>query len=65
MTTTGSDPRGGLFIDTGDGRGPIHTDDLSDADRAAHGLALAVEIAAEAPAHLPALTSTEDHDDGR
>lgn len=63
MTTTGSDPRGGLFIDSGDGRGPIHTDDLSDAERAAHGLA--VEIAAESPADLPVLTSTEDHDDGR
>ncbi len=65
MTDAQPDSRGGLFIDSGDGRGPIHTDDLTDAEREAHGLVPGAPTT-PSPAEATAPDSvTEDTTDGR
>lgn len=58
------DPRGGLYVDLGDGHGPVHWDDLTPDARAAHllgtGLA-ALAAPAPVPPAPPAEEAVTDH----
>lgn len=70
LAAPSTDARGGLFIDSGDGRGPIHIDDMTDAERAAHVVAFNAAAAAGTLSFPDAPTSdapspTEDVTDAR